>query len=83
MQPASANPSACIGEGPAADALSSVILVAPDDPVRTRSCSQTRSTTVGGFMRTFYSALGSQLRALGQIIERVVRGLPESLKPEA
>ena len=53
MQPASANPSACIGEGPAADALSSVSLVAPDDPRNTRSCSHMSSTTVGGFMGTF------------------------------
>ena len=49
MQPASANASACIGEGPAMDALSRVIVTSPDCPPNTRSCSQISSMTVGGF----------------------------------
>ena len=49
MHDASANASACIGDGPATDPLSSVIWTSPDRPPNTRSCSQTSDTVVGGF----------------------------------
>ena len=38
-----------MGEGPSAEPLSSFMLMSPDRPPSTRSCSQTSSTTVGGF----------------------------------
>src|SRR6476619_4367063 len=60
MQLASANASACIGEGPAIDALSRVTDTPPDFPANTRSCSQISSTTVGGLgLET-----GSAIRAI-------------------
>src|SRR6266545_290086 len=49
MQLASANASACIGDGPATDALSRDIWMSPERPPKTRSCSQTSSIIVGGF----------------------------------
>src|SRR3954453_4516732 len=48
MQPASANASACTGDGPATPALSSVIDADPLVPERIRLPVQVRSTTVGG-----------------------------------
>src|SRR4051795_3560127 len=48
MQPASANASACTGDGPATPALSSVIDAGPLVPERIRLPVQVRSTTVGG-----------------------------------
>src|SRR5881628_1886764 len=48
MQPASANASACTGDGPATPALSSVIEAGPLVPERIRLPVHVRSTTVGG-----------------------------------
>src|SRR5687768_1967649 len=54
MQAARAKASACIGDGPADAALSSVIWISPDLPDSTRSCSQINSSTTGGLV----SAIG-------------------------
>src|SRR5687768_1398092 len=48
MQPASPYPTSCIGDGPAAESLSSVTAVVPDLPENTRSRSQMSSTVTGG-----------------------------------
>ena len=60
MQPVTAKPSACIGDGPATPALSSGQATFPDRPPKTRSCSQISSTMVGGLpeesaIRGFYA----------------------------
>jgi hypothetical protein len=52
MHPASANASACTGEGPATPALSSVIEALPLVPERTSAPVQVRSTTVGALATT-------------------------------
>src|SRR5206468_5368296 len=49
MQPASAKPRACTGEGPATPAPSSIIDAVPLAPENLRSPTHVRSTTVGGF----------------------------------
>src|SRR5436190_245302 len=48
MHPASANASACTGEGPAFPPLSSTIDASADVPLKTRSCSQISSSVIAG-----------------------------------
>jgi hypothetical protein len=50
MQPASAIPSACTGDGPARPALSIVSAASPLVAENLSSPIQLRSTTVGGFV---------------------------------
>jgi len=52
MQPASAMPSVCTGDGPAAPALSSVIVASPLVAANVRPPSHVRSTIVCGFEPT-------------------------------
>src|SRR5262245_24743311 len=64
MQAASANASACTGDGPACEALSSVICTSPDRPPNTRSCSQTSETLVGGFTAIVRFYRGPQINTV-------------------
>src|SRR5262245_31302840 len=73
MHAASANASACTGDGPACEALSSVICTSPDRPPNTRSCSQTSETLVGGFaaIERFYR--GPQINTVSGRIDLFLR----------